>query len=166
MAHMNPTFDLKTWLDEHLTPLLRSDPELELHSVIQNRPARSPRPHGVLVWLLVKTNSEWGAALKRLLDLPGFYFDFVREAQLVPTPVGRPITIFGGDGMPFIGNSGMAMARLYHRASDGVDLIVEIGHQFDSAKAAAAAVKSFFGLFEGVDPRDLVSKYSPPFGAA
>jgi hypothetical protein len=163
---LSTPFDLKAWLDQHVSPILGSERELELHSVIQNRPSQAGRPSTVLAWLLVKTATEWAPALKRLLDRSGFYFDFVREAQLVQTPAGRPITIFGGDGMPFIGNNGMAMARLYHRASDDIELILEIGHRFPSAKDAAAAVKSFFALFDGVNPTDLLGKYSPPFGAA
>lgn len=163
---MAKAFDLKAWLDENVSPILRAEPELELHSVIQNRAPARARPDAVLVWLLVKTGPSWSPTLKRLLDRSGLYFDFLREVQLVPTPDGRSLPIFGGDGMPFIGSSGMAMARLYHRASDGVDLIIEIGHHFPNAKEASAAVKSFFTLFEGVNPTDLLAKYSPPFGAA
>lgn len=158
-------FDLKRWLDAHVLPLLRPDPPLALHSVLVNQPPGVSRPEAVLVWALSQTGPGWGPALRRLLETGGFSFDFTRAPQIVAVAPGKTITLFGGDGMPFIGKNGMAMARLHRQGEDGVDLIMEVGHQFPTGKAAVAAVRSFFEQF-GADPAHLMAKYAPRFGAA
>ena len=161
---MSTPFDLKPWLDRHLVPLLGTEPPLELHSILQDRPQSAKQPTAILVWALSKSPSGWAPAVKRLLEQSGFYFDFVRAAQIVPLAPGQTITLFGGDGMPFIGQNGMAMSRLYRRCDDGIDLIMEVGHRFSTAESAAAAVKAFFAQFDGTDPLELVARFRPAFG--
>lgn len=158
-------FDLKRWLDGNVVPLLGGEPALELHSVLTNRSTDPGRPDVVLAWALSKTGTDWAPTLKRLLDGDGFSFDFTRAPQLVTVAPGKTLTLFGGDGMPFVGKNGMAMARLYRRCDDGVDLILEIGHRFEKGQAAIAAVRAFFEQF-AEDPTALLAKHSPPFGAA
>jgi len=157
-------FSLKPWLDTNVVPLLRPEPPLDLHSVLVDQAPGATRPHAVLVWTLSKTADGWAAAAQRLLESAGFCFDFTREPQLVVLAPGRTITIFGGDGMPFVGANGMAMVRLFRRVEDGVDLIIEVGHLFPDGKAAVAAVRAFFEQF-GQDPAALLARYSPRFGS-
>lgn len=158
-------FDLKRWLDAHVVPILRPEPALDLHSVLVNQPPDASRPDAVLLWALSRTGPDWAPALKRLLETGGFSFDFTRAPQVVAVAPDKTITLFGGDGMPFIGESGMAMARLHRRGEDAVDLILEVGHRFPTGKAAVAAVRSFFEQF-GADPMQLLAKYAPRFGRA
>ncbi len=163
-AKASPSFELKAWLDSHVVPLLRPDPPLELHSVLVNQAPRAAQPDAVLAWALSKAPEGWAPAAQRLLESAGFCFDFTREPQLVALAPGRTITIFGGDGMPFVGANGMAMVRLFRRVEDGVDLIIEVGHLFPDGKAAVAAVRAFFEQF-GQDPAALLARYSPRFGS-
>jgi hypothetical protein len=160
---MSTPFNLKAWLDQHVVPLLA--PELLLHSVLTNLPPGAPGPQAVLVWLLAREPAGWAPALKRVLERPGFSFDFLRAPQRAGADLQHAVTLFGGDGAPFFNQSGAAMARLYRRCDD-LDLIVEIGHRFPSVQAAAAAVKSFFALFEGVNAFDVIERHKPPFGLA
>src|SRR4051812_16157938 len=108
-------FDLKRWIDAHVVPLLNPEPPLEFHSVLVNQPPDASRPDAVLVWALSKTGAGWAPALKRLLETDGLSFDFTRAPQLVAVAPGKTTTLFGGDGMPFVGKNGMAMARLHRR---------------------------------------------------
>jgi hypothetical protein len=156
-------FDLKRWIDAHVLPILEPDPRLQLHSVLQNRPPGALAPVAVAVWTLSAAPDGWAPAVKRVLELPGFSFDFLRAPQLVTGPGQEPITLFGGDGAPFFNRSGGAMARLFRRCGD-IDLILEIGHRFPSAEAAAAAVKSFFHQFADENPFDVIKRNQPPFG--
>ena len=162
-SHTMNDFNLKTWLDKQAVPLLGHD--LMMHSVLQNQPSASAQPESILVWLLAKEPTGWAPALKRLLEQHDFVFDFLRAPQLVGRDPTRGVTIFGGDGAPFINKSGAAMARLFRRC-DAIDLIVEIGYRFPTATAAAAAVKAFFAQFETAGPFDVIEKYKPRFGIA
>ena len=161
---MSTSFDLKLWLDRHVVPLLGPESSLALHSVLQNRPPSAERPVAILVWTVSKEPQGWAPAIKRLLAQPGCYFDFCRAPQTVPVAPDRSIWLFGGDGAPYVNAAGMAMARLYRRCDDGIELIMEVGHRFPTGAAAAAAVKDFFALFEGTAPLELVARYMPLFG--
>src|SRR5258708_6611864 len=110
---MRGTFNLKAWLDQHVVPFLAGEPPLELHALTENWPPGADAPAAVLVWALSKTPESWAPAVRRVLELPGFSFDFLRAPHAVQVSPDQRITIFGGDGAPFIGKNGMAMARLY-----------------------------------------------------
>ena len=163
---MSATFDLKAWLDKHVVPLLSGEPPLELHSVLQNSAPGAQAPDAVLVWALSKTGDAWAPALRRVLERPGFSFDFLRAPQAVQVSPDQRIVIFGGDGAPFIGKNGMAMARLYRGCDDGISLILEVGYRFPRSEDAAQAVRAFFALFDKVEPAELLARYRPLFGAA
>lgn len=158
-------FELKRWLDQYVVPHLAEAPPLELHSVLVNQPPGAARPEAVLVWALSKTGAGWAPAVKRLLEKNGFSVDFTRAPTLVALAPGKTITLFGGDGMPFIGSNGMAMARLFRRGKDGVDLIFEVGHRFEKITDATAAVRQLFQQFSE-DPTALLARHTPSFGGA
>ena len=162
---MAEEFNLKRWLDQYVVPLIASEPKLEIHSVLQNRPPGAAAPAAVAVWTLSPSPDGWAPAVKRVLEQPGSSFDFLRAPQLVTGPDQSPITLFGGDGAPFFTRSGSAMARIFRRCGE-IDLILEIGHRFPSIEAAAAAVKRFFHQFDNTSPFDVITRYQPPFGMA
>jgi hypothetical protein len=160
---MAEAFNLKSWLDENVLPAIAEEPKLQIHSVLQDRPPGAGAPVAVAVWTLSPTPQGWAPSVKRVLERPGFSFDFLRAPQLVTEPDQVPITLFGGDGAPFFSKSGAAMVRLFRRCGE-VDLILEIGHRFPSVEAAAAAVKGFFHLFDDSSPFDVIKRHMPPFG--
>ena len=158
--------DQKPWLDAHVVPLCSASPKLLIHSAIHQESASgeggAPRISEILVWLLAEDGDGWPLAVARLLE-GGFFFDYFREAALVPLTPERTVQIFGGDGAPFIHTNGMASVRLWKRIAE-VNTVLEVGHVYPAATAAAAAVKRLYSHFEGISPMDLLARYRPPFG--
>lgn len=188
-----PGFDKKQWLDTHVLPLLKAEPLLHLISAFWNGlppkdvlvfvglPAatldyhvgtaglRSIVPHYEGPDITAFDPTWWPFAVKRLLEQHGFVFDYTREVQMVKDPDGGPhlIPLFGGDGSPVFGKNGMASVRLFKQIKEPtkVNLILQVGGLYEDGIAAAAAVKSLFGLFED-NPVAVVQKYAAPFGQA
>ena len=154
--------DTKAWLDRHVIPLCTPDPPLTFHSEL-HRTSGNGAFEQVIVFLLAPTPEGWGPAVKRLLDAGGVYFDYLREVHVARLPE-KAVTLFGGDGTPFIGANGMATVRLFKRLEDGTTLLLEVGHQYKTAVEAAAAIRGFCELFTGISVVDLYTRFRPPFG--
>lgn len=177
---MPSPFSLKAFLDRHVVPLLAGPPAAELYSELH----RGDPPEEVCVWLRAKDPLTWPALARRLLETPGWSFDYLREHALVQVN-GQTCTIFGGDGSPFFNKAGMAMVRLYRKVEpeeepktkgkrtrggscaheNPIGLIVDVGGKYDNVKEASTAVKAFFGLFDKKNPLEVCSEHRPAFGA-
>jgi len=153
-------FDMKTWLDTHVVPLLAPHGLSLYHPFWNGVP-----PKEVLVILLAQPEpaSSWPAAIKALLE-QGFRFDFLREQQLIPMDSGM-FPAFGGDGAPLFNPQGTASVRLFHKREDGVNLILQVGCRYASGEEAAAATKAFYALFEE-SPLSVCQTYGATFGQA
>lgn len=196
-----PDFNMKKWLDREIVPLLAGPPPLRIYHPFwngmppkdvlvvlmaggetQDNCIRCHQPKGIEVKGIdcAATGctygtgefepSAWPAATKRLLSENGFRFDFTRD-QLVINYEGGVFNAFGGDGAPLFNQEGMASARLFKKASDGIGLIVQVACQYKptaelgAGEHAAAATKAFYGLFEE-SPLEVCQKYGAIFGQA
>jgi hypothetical protein len=164
LSHLNrgdlmADFDMKTWLDEHVVPLL-SDTGLKIYHPFWN----GVPPKEVLVILLSDPSpqSAWPKAAKHLIEA-GFRFDFLREQQAIALE-GGIFTAFGGDGAPLFNEEGTASVRLFKRVG-AVNLILQVGCRYSDGIVAAAATKAFYGLFEE-SPLSVCQTYGATFGQA
>lgn len=173
---------VKEWLDQNLIPLLTGPPPMRLHSFIW----KGDPPDEILVWLLAdgrtpkaQKNDQgeiapslegdfdpdaWPASVQRLLTHESFGLDYTRESIMVQL-AGGLVPVFGGDGSPLFGPSGMASVRLYKKFPDGVGLILQLGCQYQDGTSAAIAVK---GLYQqlGTNPLELAQQFGAPWGQA
>ena len=153
-------FDLKTWLDTNLLPILTAT-GLKLYHPFWN----GVPPKEVLAILLADPTpvSAWPAAVKALLE-QGFRFDFLREQRLIAMESGV-FKAFGGDGAPLFNQEGTASVRLFKKLEDGCGLILQVGCRYASGEEAAAATKAFYALFEE-SPLSVCQTYGATFGQA
>jgi len=163
-------FDMKKWLDSHVVPLLNQEPNLRIHHPFWN----GMPPRDVLVIAMageLEENSDqefdpsaWPRAIQRLLQTDGFRFDFTRE-QIAISHEGGIFNAFGGDGAPLFNPEGLASARLFRKEDDGIGLILQVACRYPNGTDAAAATKTFYGLFEE-NPLEVCQKYGAVFGQA
>lgn len=149
----------KEWLDKNVVPLLKGT-ALSIYSFLWNG---SP-PSEYLVWLNSPEKSPlWGRDTKKLIVEDGFRFDYVREPQAVALDGGK-ITIFGGDGTPFIDEKGMVSVRLFKKMEDGKNLILQVSCLLAPAESGAT-IRGFYELFD-MNPVEVTSTYGTQWGQA
>lgn len=145
----------KEWLDANVVPLLGG---LKIYSFLWN----GTPPSEYLVWLNAEDHSQsWGPEVKRLLDL-GFRFDFTRDVVAVEVD-GNKMTLFGGDGTPFVAKDGRVSVRLF-RKEENIGLILQVSCLRHAAEAPTA-IREFFALFD-TNPIEVCSQYASPWGQA
>jgi hypothetical protein len=153
-------FDMKSWLDKNVVPLL-ADTGLQIYHPFWN----GVPPKEVLVILLSQPSpaSAWPTAVKKLLD-GGFRFDFLREQQAIAMEGGL-FKAFGGDGAPLFNAEGTASVRVFKKLEDGVGLILQVGCKYPDGAEAALATKAFYAQFEE-SPLSVCQTYGATFGQA
>ena len=165
-------FDMKSWLDKTVVPLLAINKTLSIYSPFWN----GVPPKEVLVILMAGQGDDefdpaaWPGVLKSLLDEHKFRFDFTREQIAVSHDNGL-INLFGGDGAPLFNPDGLASARVFRKEEDGTGLILQVASRFPSTdnlspgQHASAATKAFYSLFEE-SPLEVCQTYGALFGQA
>lgn len=161
-------FEMKTWLDKEVCPLLAGPPPLRIYYPFWN----GVPPKDVLVVLMAGAGSSdsctrchqpKGQPAKGSDCLsPGCNYEdqtfdptawpaaakrlLANEGfrfdftreQIAITHDGGIFNAFGGDGAPVFSPDGMASVRLFRKASDGIGLIVQVTCQYRSTGELSA----------------------------
>jgi len=155
---------MKSFLDKNVIPLLKGDdelPRLELRGEIHSPPTNWDT---ICVYLVAETGS-WVPHVYRLLKTKEFMWDYMREPVEV-SEGGVSTVAFGGDGMPFIHESGLVSCRLCKKV-DGITLIIELGSPMSNKISSGAEVKALFDMFKKKDDlnfHQVATQFTPPFG--